>query len=162
MASEIQWPAHVFGYPQMRGYGYRDQDNRIRTEVEAGPAQVRQMFRQVPSDFSVSIIMPTAVFGLFESWYRLKLDDGTAWFDGPIETGEGIAIHTIRFKQQYQAQRHGPSRYIVTANWEAERRPGLTEEELDTIIDLYDHDAGEAIEDFEDLLDAMSLWDEGA
>ena len=162
MASEIQWPTHVFGYPQMQGYGYRDQDNRNRTDVESGPAHIRQKFRQVPSDFSISILMPTAVFGVFEAWYKLKLNDGTAWFDGPIETGEGLAIHTIRFKEQYQAQRHGPCRYIVTATWEAERRPGLTEEELDALIEKYDHDALEAMTDFNDITDALGLfWSTG-
>lgn len=161
--AEAKWPTHIFGYPQRPGYGYKDQNNKDRTEVEAGPAVVRQKFSAVPSTFPVIFVWPAPILGVFEAWYRLHLKDGAAWFDGPLITGEGIAEHTVRFKGDYDAKAdpERPGRWIVTAEWEAERRPGLTLEELNAIIAQYDFDALTAIDEFDDLSDALTLWEKG-
>jgi len=156
--AEQKWPTHVFGYPQRTGYGYKDQENKDRTDVEAGPAQVRRRFSTVPSTFPVTFVWPGATLAVFDAWYRHKLLDGEAWFDGPLITGEGITEHTIRFKGGYEAKADParPGRWIVSAEWETEQRAGLTEAELDDLIATYDYDAVTASVEFEEITDAVN------
>ena len=149
----ITWPS-AFGTPQMKGYSYQDQNNQQRTDVEGGPARVRRMFRQVPTQVQVAWIWTTTTLGMFEGWYRNVVKDGTAWFMGPVETGQGITMQEMRIKEYHPAKK-GPREYQVSAVLELRMRPGLSAVETSVLSEDYGFDADLAIADFTDITETL-------
>ncbi len=127
MANE-PWP-EALGSPQIAGYGYDDKPNELRTEVESGPAQVRTLFRSVPSTFPVTWLWTAAQFRLFESWWKFAAPSGT-WFDLTLVTGAGEAVHAVRIVGAPKPRMKTYNRWIVTALLEVEERNTMSEEDM--------------------------------
>lgn len=116
---------------QNDGYGYDDDDDLLRTDMEAGPARVRQRARQSSSVFSVASKMTYDQFALFESWYKHKINGGVDSFDIDLAVGAGIVTHTARFIGKPSPRKSGPRYWLVSAKLEAFERYTLTEYEFD-------------------------------
>ena len=127
------WPT-ALGLPQISGYGYDDQPNELRTEVEAGPAQTRQLFRSVPTMFQGNWLWTTAQLGLFEAW-RKYVAPGGAWFDMHLLTGAGEALHTVRMVGTPTPRMRGRNRWLVSARMEVEEKQVMNAEDM--VIAMY-------------------------
>lgn len=111
----------LFQYPSMlppflsQGYGYEDDDDLIRTDIQGGPSDVIKRTHQGCSAFSVSSNMTDTQFAIFEAWVTYALNGGVCWFEIPMPVGHGMVTHTARLVDKYNANRATHGKWTVSA-----------------------------------------------
>jgi len=116
---------------QLDGYGYDDDDDLLRTDMDAGPSRVRRRSTQASSTFVVNSRMTYNQMAFFEAWYKHKIAAGVEPFEIDLAVGAGIVTHTARFIGKPSARHSGPRYWVMSAKIEAFERYTLSEYDLD-------------------------------
>jgi len=81
---------------------------------------------------NISWIFNSAQAQAFEIWWKVKLIDGSQWFECPLETPLGYQDYTARFTDIYNGpSRAGPLIWSFSAELELRDRPILPDEWAD-------------------------------
>lgn len=115
-------------------YGYDEDNDLIRTDMEAGPARVRKRATQTPTVFSVSCKMTYTQLKIFESWIRHKINGGVEWFTVTLDTGSGLVEHMGRYVGKCSVRKASVLRWVVSGKIEVEKLQVMSEEELDEMV----------------------------
>lgn len=90
------WPASLPQSVQQQGYGEPFGNTAIRSEVDKGPAKMRQRFTAAISNFNITMILTTAQVATLETFYITTLAGGTAQFTW-VHPRTAAAVTTMRF-----------------------------------------------------------------
>lgn len=115
-------------------YGYDEDNDLIRTDMEAGPARVRKRATQTPTVFSVSSKMTYTQLKIFESWIRYKINGGVEWFTVKLDTGSGLVEHMGRYVGKCSVRHGGALTWVVSGKIEVEELLVMSEEDLDLLV----------------------------
>lgn len=74
------WPETIPQCPTLEGYSETPMDNRLVSNVDAGPRKIRRRFTAVPISVSERYIMNKTEFLAFRDWYRDETKDGSLRF----------------------------------------------------------------------------------
>lgn len=89
------------------GTEYRPLDPQIRTPMQSGRVFVRRNFTAVPVGFEIRLVMKSDFEAvLFEEFYRVSLEDGSQWFNMPLDLPQGHKKYLVQFQGIYS----GPKR----------------------------------------------------
>lgn len=123
------WPSQLPA-PMLEGYGLEPQASFARTDMDAGPARQRRRFTSAPTHVSASVTVTRSQLDIFEGWYRHRIDDGAAWFDGPLYNGRGKTTVEFRFLEPWTSTPLGGGVWRIACKWETRNRPVMSESEL--------------------------------
>ncbi len=102
----------------IESYGYDEENNIIRTDMEAGPSRVRRRSTQAGTIFAVSSKMTNDQLKIFESWVKYKISGGADWFSVSLDTGSGLVEYTGRYVGKCSVRRGGAGSWIVSGKIE--------------------------------------------
>lgn len=117
-------------------FGYDEDNDLIRTDMEAGPARVRRRATQTPTVFSVSSKMKHHQLKIWESWFKHKINGGEEWFNVELDTGSGLVEHMGRYVGKCSVRHTGALTWVVSGKIEVEELHVMSEEELDELVPL--------------------------
>lgn len=115
----IIYPA-VLPVPEVQGYGFTPQNNKVRTQFESGAARVRRIHRSPTSNFTVGNKLTIEQLAIFEYWWANEALDGSQWFDTKLVNGVGVTTVEARPVEDYQVQ--ALSSQVFQLTWELEVR----------------------------------------
>lgn len=98
------WPS-TLPAPLIDGYSVNPLDQTIRTDMESGAARVRRRTFARNDLVDVALVLSAAEFAAFRAWFDNDAAGGSAWFDMPIDIGDGMTTKEVRFKGAWKAQR---------------------------------------------------------
>ena len=149
----IKYPP-ILPTPTIQGYRIKQQDNTVRTRMEAGVARQRRRFLTVPTDMRLRWVMQSSLFALFEGFYKTKAKEGAEWIIFPIYNGAGYLDSEVRFKEPYQATLLSDNTWQVTADMEIREAQVLTEDLLDLFLNISEdaNAIGDMASDLDDLI----------
>lgn len=99
----IEWPDDL---PAAQiGEQYAPIDPQIRTPMQSGRVFVRRNFTAVPVAVQLRWVMRDAQAALFEEFYRVDLEDGTAWYEMPLDLPQGRGPWMVQFQGIYTGPR---------------------------------------------------------
>ncbi len=130
-------------YPEMlppfliESYGYDEENNILRTDIDVGPYRVRRRSAQTSVVFDVSSKMTNDHLKIFETWFKYQLSGGSDWFSVALDTGMGLVEYMGRYVGKCSVRRCGPLAWIVSGKIEVDELLVMNEEELDRIIDPF-------------------------
>lgn len=75
------WPASLPQVPLQRGFSEEPQDQVLRTEMDAGPAQTRRRFTAAYRVFSIRLKMSSTQFDTFLTFLNDTIGGGALQFD---------------------------------------------------------------------------------
>lgn len=128
MADLIDYPEQL-PPPGLSGYELQTVPPFVRTEMDSGRARQRRRFTSVPTIVPVQWLFTSGEFALFEGWFRYQIDDGAAWFAGPLKTSQGIRHdYDQRFTSMYRAAARGPRYWMVDAEIEIRERQTIAKD----------------------------------
>lgn len=127
------WPT-LLPYPLMSGYSLEPVSTVARTDMDAGPARQRSRYTAAPTMASVSVLLTRQQFAIFEAWYLHEINNGAAWFVGPIRNGRGISTQDCRFAEAWKSSPVSGNLEQVTMRWEIRERPIMTADELESAL----------------------------
>lgn len=83
----ILWPSGIPQCPTLDTYSETPVDNRLISNVDAGPRKIRRRFTAAPIAVSERYIMTKAEYLAFKSWYENDIQSGSLRFikKHPIE-----------------------------------------------------------------------------
>ena len=123
------WPPQL-PIPQLAGYGLAPQPAFVRSDMDAGPARQRRRFTQAPTEITLQFHVTREQMAIFEAWYEHRIDSGAAWFDAPMDNGQGITTIEARFVEPWQSQPLGKGLHTVSCKWETRNRPVMSDADL--------------------------------
>lgn len=122
----IEYPSEQLPCPLREGYGFQAVSPMLRSDLQSGRARQRRLFTSVPTMAAVSWIFSDVQAQVFEAWFEDALKSGTAWFECPLKTPEGIREYVARFTDIYKGPvLVGKSHWKFTAELELRDRPIL-------------------------------------
>jgi len=95
------WPASL-PQKQFLGVSEKDDESRLVSAMDAGPALVRNRFTAVPRVISTSIVLTGTQRQTFDTFYRTTLSNGTLSFTWTEPVADAAA--TFRFKSNPEWQ----------------------------------------------------------
>lgn len=105
------------------GRSYQVVNPLQRTELSSGRARQRRRFTDVPERAEIGWIFTSLQGQAFEAWWRDTLQDGSLWFDCPLDTPLGYARYVARFTQVYAGpSRVGPNLWSYSGDLELRQR----------------------------------------
>ena len=99
--SDIIYPDKYLPDPLIDGYGFKSENNLLRTEMVTGLARQRRKYKSVPNKVPIKWLFDDDQASFFMSWYRDILCDGSAWFMMKLKTPQGIGFFKCRFTAKY-------------------------------------------------------------
>lgn len=118
--------------PVRSDYGIDHVDPTARVRMQSGRTRQRRIFTSVPSLVTVKWRLTEAEAKSFEGFYRHTLQDGTNWFDCPIDTPVGRWTTKARFTGMYAGPRLvGPSIWDISGVLETFERLTISHEMID-------------------------------
>lgn len=97
----IQYPEGL-PYPQRSGYGFTPVSPLLRTGLQSGRARQRRQYSSTPDYADVTWRMSATQSQLFRAWWEEVLVSGSAWFECPLKTDQGLMTYKARFVDIYQ------------------------------------------------------------
>lgn len=97
----IQYPDGL-PYPQRAGYGFTPVNPMLRTGLQSGRARQRRQYSSTPTIADVAWRTNAAQSQLFQAWWEEVLVSGSAWFECPLRTDQGLMTCKARFVGAYQ------------------------------------------------------------
>lgn len=116
-----RWPAWM-PLARQSDYGYQPVDRRSKTDMEVGSI-LRVNFDTDETQFSCSLILDRMQSAWFEVFERDMLNQGSRWFEIPLQSGGSISWHTARFKSRPKASLPGPWHTTYSFTLEIDKRP---------------------------------------
>ncbi|MDP3272796.1 hypothetical protein [Limnobacter sp.] len=110
----------VLPVPEVQGYGFTPQNNKVRTQFESGPARVRRIHRSPTTNFTVGSKLTREQLAIFEYWWVNEALDGSQWFETTLVNGVGLSTVDARAVDEYQVQALASEVFQLT--WELEVR----------------------------------------
>ena len=110
----------VLPVPEVQGYGFTPQNNKVRTQFESGPARVRRIHRSPTTNFTVGNKLTREQLAIFEYWWVNEALDGSQWFETTLVNGVGVSTVDARAVDEYQVQALASEVFQLT--WELEVR----------------------------------------
>jgi hypothetical protein len=110
----------VLPVPEVQGYGFTPQNNKVRTQFESGPARVRRIHRSPTTNFTVGNKLTREQLAIFEYWWVNEALDGSQWFETTLVNGVGLSTVDARAVDEYQVQALASEVFQLT--WELEVR----------------------------------------
>lgn len=110
----------VLPVPEVQGYGFTPQNNKVRTQFESGPARVRRIHRNPTTNFTVGNKLTREQLAIFEYWWVNEALDGSQWFETTLVNGVGLSTVDARAVDEYQVQALASEVFQLT--WELEVR----------------------------------------
>lgn len=110
----------VLPVPEVQGYGFTPQNNKVRTQFESGPARVRRIHRSPTTNFTVGNKLTREQLAIFEYWWVNEALDGSQWFQTSLVNGVGLSTVDARAVEEYQVQALASEVFQLT--WELEVR----------------------------------------
>lgn len=110
----------VLPVPEVQGYGFTPQNNKVRTQFESGPARVRRIHRSPTTNFTVGNKLTREQLAIFEYWWVNEALDGSQWFQTSLVNGVGLSTVDARAVDEYQVQALASEVFQLT--WELEVR----------------------------------------
>lgn len=110
----------VLPVPEVQGYGFTPQNNKVRTQFESGPARVRRIHRSPTTNFTVGNKLTREQLAIFEYWWLNEALDGSQWFQTSLVNGVGLSTVDARAVDEYQVQALASEVFQLT--WELEVR----------------------------------------
>lgn len=142
----------VLPVPEVQGYGFTPQNNKVRTQFESGPARVRRIHRSPTTNFTVGNKLTREQLAIFEYWWVNEALDGSQWFETTLVNGVGLSTVDARAVDEYQVQALASEVFQLTWELEVRSKPlmngndyavaaqggaeafGLLSDELDVIV----------------------------
>lgn len=97
----LRWPDWM-PKPQRSGYGYEPVDRRTRTDMEVGSIY-RVNFNSDEATVNCTLILNNIQSSWFETFEHKALNQGSKWFEIPLQTGGRIEWHKARFAARPKA-----------------------------------------------------------
>ena len=114
------WPSN-FPEPLLEGYGFRPDENVIRTDFEGGAARQRRRFTAIGKRVRATFLFETdALLDAFLAFWRDDIEDGAAWFELDLPLGTGTTTLDVRFVGVYEATPAGAGLWRVSGELETE------------------------------------------
>lgn len=110
------WPSSL-PTKQFLGVSEKDDESRLVTAMDAGPATVRNRFTAVSRAISTPIVLTGTQKQAFDTFYRTTLANGTASFTWTDPVTDSPA--TFRFKSNPEWQCIVPSSTPANRIWKA-------------------------------------------
>jgi len=104
----------IFPKPLIQSYRYSNIKNTVSTEMETGLIRKRRRFSTNPVDLSVSFIMTSDIFAVFEGWYQNDAKCGSELVTMPLKNGVGVADTEVRILEPYTASLSSDHLWSVT------------------------------------------------
>ncbi len=116
----------VLPVPEVQGYGFTPQNNKVRTQFESGPARVRRIHRSPTTNFTVGSKLTREQLAIFEYWWVNEALDGSQWFETTLVNGVGVSTVDARAVDEYQVQALASEVFQLTWELEVRSKPLLT------------------------------------
>jgi len=114
------WPSN-FPEPLLEGYGFKPDENVIRTDFEAGAARQRRRFTAIGKRVRAAFLFDSdALMDTFREFWRDDIEDGAAWFEMGLPLGAGLTTLGVRFVGVYEAHPLGGGLWRVSGEIETE------------------------------------------
>lgn len=91
------WPS-TLPQKQFQGVSVQDDESRLISQMDAGPASIRNRFTAVPQTVTTRIVLTGEEYETFKTFLRTTLNHGTNSFDW-TDPGDGTTV-TFRFRQK--------------------------------------------------------------
>jgi hypothetical protein len=130
----IVYPSNMLPRPLIDGYGLTALPSTVRTDMDNGFARMRRRFTRAPTIATVAWNMPATDFGLFDSWWRSVLLDGTSWFLLPMRNGVSDDHWLVRGIQPPEAALLTADVYKITWRLEVDAVAYLSADDVAAII----------------------------
>lgn len=118
----------VLPVPEVQGYGFTPQNNKVRTQFESGPARVRRIHRSPTTNFTVGSKLTREQLAIFEYWWVNEALDGSQWFETTLVNGVGLSSVDARAVDEYQVQALASEVFQLTWELEVRNKPLMTED----------------------------------
>lgn len=133
MADEIWcWPCWM-PKPLQDGYSYEPTDRRSRTDMEVGGI-LRVNYDTDETSVSCSLVCNIVQSQWFEAFERGVLRQGSVWFQMPIQAGNCVTWHKVRFTSRPKAAVKAPRYTIYELKLELEKRELMMCDEVAEIL----------------------------
>lgn len=130
----ILWPVSALPRPLADGYGMVAMPSTIRTDMDNGFARQRRRFTRAPTTVSLNFNMRADEFGIFDSWWRSVLLDGTEWFLMPLRNGVSDNYWTVRSLKPPEASLATIDVYRIAWQLEVDAVPALSAGDVLSLI----------------------------
>jgi hypothetical protein len=110
------WPDSL-PVPLRADYSLEAGDPTARTDMESGPARVRQRSTRMPDKVPLSFLLDESQMATFRSFWKTDFMHGAAWVTMPIRDGRtaGISQHECRpTSGKFKAVLKGPISWVVS------------------------------------------------
>lgn len=107
--------------PLQDGYSYEPSDRRSRTDMEAGGV-IRVNYVTDETAVSCSLVCNVVQSQWFEVFERGLLHQGSTWFQMPIQSGNCVTWHRVRFAGRPKAAVRAPRYTIYELKLDVEKR----------------------------------------
>ena len=97
--TEITWPSDLPRVLRLDGLGGRKKTAKVRTEMDAGPAKVRQRYTVATKDFTGTVILTEAQRAKLDDFYTNLLANGTLRF--VMRDPQTLELAEFRFIDDY-------------------------------------------------------------
>jgi hypothetical protein len=141
----IVYPSNMLPRPLSDGYGLAAMPSTIRTDMDNGFARVRRRFTRAPTAATLNWNMPAQKFGLFDSWWRSVLLDGTSWFLSPLRNGVSDDAWLVRGVQSPEVSTLTTDVYRISWRVEVEAVPALDAADVAELIASQSFDLSAAV-----------------
>ncbi len=89
------WPAPL-PKPRKDGYSVKAKTKKARTSMESGPDRVISLSKSYTTEIAVSLLCTKAQEAAFWAFYESEINLGADFFSMAIDTGRGVAVHSVR------------------------------------------------------------------
>jgi len=126
--------------PVVEGYSMDDPGGVMRTEVAGGAARYALDWARGPQRFTVTLILDSNQFAIWQAFYFYSIKKGAIAFDMPLDSGFGVANHSVNIMPgSYSAARTSGIMMVISFAVEAESMVyALGEDGATALLDLHD------------------------
>lgn len=114
--TNITWPDGLPRVMRLVGLNANKKTAKVRTEMDAGPAKVRQRYTVATKDFTGSIIVTESQRQRLEAWYTTVLGNGTLRF--VMKDPQTLEYAEFRFLEDYKEVSNDDGLWQINMNLE--------------------------------------------
>ena len=96
------WPATLPQKPLSEGFTEQALPNTIRSEMDIGPAKLRQRYTATIRNYGMRLLLTKAQIATLETFYDATLASGTATFDWSDHRTGSAAVYRFLSRPAYQ------------------------------------------------------------
>jgi hypothetical protein len=123
--SAINWLSFLNYLVERDNYTIDPHDDNARTDFDQGPSRVRRRFTKSRTMIALTWPMNANEMSVFETFYKVDLNNGTAWFNIPIYISDSYVTREARFVGKYNSKNFGAFDWSVSATLEIRDMPAF-------------------------------------